>query len=75
MCFHFVQKRAWGYVWEKDEIQKWKKEAKEWDEKVKKNEKAIKQFKEKKEEQYEGELWVILCSSVNTADWLQILKD
>ena len=51
----------------KDQIQVWKKEAEEWDEKVMKNEDAVKQSKEvkKKREQYEGELLVILCGSIN----------
>ena len=70
--FHFVQSKA-VLLGAEHKIQMWKKESEKWDEEVKKNEEAIKQFKEeKKREQYEGELWVILCSSVNTADWLQI---
>ena len=55
--FHFVQRNINRYVVSEDQIQELKKRAEEWDKKVKKNEEAIKQFKEKeKREQYEGEL-------------------
>ena len=37
------------------EIQLWKKEAEEWEDKVNKNEEVVKKL-EKKKEQYEGEL-------------------
>ena len=49
-----------------------KKEAEEWEDKVKKNEKHLRKLEsEKKREQYEGELGVVLWNSVTTmqADW------
>ena len=52
--FHFVQQKVWGDVWEEGDIQRYKKEAKEWEDKVKKNEEVVKKL-EKKREQYEGE--------------------
>ena len=49
-----------------------KKKAEEWEDKVKKNEKHLKKLEsERKREQYEGELGVVLWNSVSTmqADW------
>ena len=49
-----------------------KKKAEEWEDKLKKNEEHLKKLEsEKKREQYEGELGVVLWNSVNTmqADW------
>ena len=51
-----------------------KKKAKEWENKLKKNEECLKKLeseKKKKREQYEGELGVVFWNSVNTmlADW------
>ena len=49
--------------------QHWKKEAEDWEDKVKKNEEYLKKLeseKKKKREQYEGELGVVLWNSVNT---------
>ena len=45
-----------------------KKEAEEWEDKVKKNEEHLKKLESerKKKEQYEGELGVVLWNSVNT---------
>ena len=53
--FHFVQREVRGVVGAEGLIQRWKKEAKESEDKVKKNEEVVKKL-EKKREQYEGEL-------------------
>ena len=52
--FHFVQCKVQGDAWTEDEIQHFKKEAEEWEDKVKKNQEAI-SIIEKQREQYEGE--------------------
>ena len=52
--FHFVQDKVRGAVWAESTIQHRKKEAEEWEDKVKKNEEVVKKL-EKKREQYEGE--------------------
>ena len=60
---HLVQR---GIV---EQAQLWKKEAEEWEDKVKKNQEHLKKLeskKKKKREQYEGELGVVLWNSVNT---------
>ena len=47
--------------------QRYKEEAEEWEDKVKKTEEHLKKLEsEKKREQYEGELGVVLWNSVNT---------
>ena len=48
--------------------QRYKKEAEDWEDKVKKNEEHLKKLEseKKKREQYEGELGVVLWNSVNT---------
>ena len=56
---HLVQR---GHV---EEAQRYKKEAEEWEDKVKKNEEHLKNLG-KKREQYESELGVVLWNSVNT---------
>ena len=53
--FHFVQRKVTGDVRAERGIQHWKKDAEEWEDKVKKNEEVVKKL-EKKREQYEGEL-------------------
>ena len=52
--FHVVQRKARGEVGAEDRIQQCKKEAEEWEDKVKKNKKL-----EKEREQYKGELCVV----------------
>ena len=52
--FHFVQRKVQGDVVAESGIQRYKKEAEEWEDKVKKNEEVVKKL-EKKREQYEGE--------------------
>ena len=52
--FHFVQQKVWGVAGREGEIQYYKKEAEEWEDKVKKNEKAVSNI-QKEREQYEGE--------------------
>ena len=52
--FHFVQGKVQGAVGVESYIQRYKKEAEEWEDKVKKNEEVVKKL-EKKREQYEGE--------------------
>ena len=52
--FHFVQEKFQGSNWAENNIQCYKKEAKEWEDDVKKNEEVVKKL-EKKREQYEGE--------------------
>ena len=48
-------------------VQYYKKEAEKWEDKVKKNKEYLKKLEsEKKREQYEGELGVVLWNSVNT---------
>ena len=39
--FHFVQRKVWGDAGAEGYIQRWKKEAEEWEDKVKKNQEAI----------------------------------
>ena len=51
---HFVQLKVLGNVGAEDDIQRWKKEAEEWEDKVKKNQEAI-TIIVKRREQYEGE--------------------
>ena len=55
--FHFVQEKVLGTVgdvWAESKIQQYKKEAEEWEDKVKKNEEVVNKL-EKKKEQYESE--------------------
>ena len=52
--FHFVQLKVQGAVGAESTIQRYKKEAEEWEDKVKKNEEVVNKL-EKKREQYEGE--------------------
>ena len=52
--FHFVQYKVRGIVEVEGLIQQYKKEAEEWEDKVKKNEEVVNKL-EKKREQYEGE--------------------
>ena len=52
--FSIVQKKVQGDVGVQSWIQCHKKEAEEWEDKVKKNEEFVKKL-EKKKEQYEGE--------------------
>ena len=61
--FHVVQDKVRGVVGAEDDIQRWKKEAEEWEDEVKKKEEVITKL-EKTREQYEGELWVVLWNSV-----------
>ena len=51
---HFVQKKVLGYAVIPGYIQHHKKQAEEWEDKVKKNQEAFSNIK-KKREQYEGE--------------------
>ena len=62
-----MQEKVWGTVGAESYIQRYKKEAEEWEDKVKKNEEVVKKL-EKKREQYEGEWLVVLLSSVNTME-------
>ena len=52
--FHFVQEKVQGDVGAESDIQRYKKLAEEWEDKVKKNEEVVNKL-EKKKEQYEGE--------------------
>ena len=52
--FHFVQAKVLGSAEAEGEIQRWKKEAEEWEDKVKKSQEAVMNI-EKKRKQYEGE--------------------
>ena len=52
--FHFVQDKVQGNAGAEGNIQEWKKEAEEWEDKVKKNQEAVSNIV-KKREQYEGE--------------------
>ena len=54
-------------VGRKEELKEYKKEEKEWNDKLKKNEEHLKKLEsEKKREQHEGELGVVLWAGVNT---------
>ena len=66
--FHFVQDKVRGDVWAEGEIQRWKKEAEEWEDAVKKNEEVVKEL-EKKREHYEGEL-VLVNSMPYKLTWI-----
>ena len=53
--FHFVQDKVqWGNVGAEGWIQRYKKQAEEWEDKVKENQEAVSNIT-KKREQYEGE--------------------
>ena len=56
-----------------EDVQDKEKEAKEWEDKVNKNEEHLKKLESEKKQkvQYEGELGVVLWNRVNTmqADW------
>ena len=52
--FHFVQEKVQGYAGAEGYIQRYKKAAEEWEDKVKKNQEAISNI-EMKKEQYESE--------------------
>ena len=56
--FHVVQGKVWGNVGVEVDIQRYKKQAEEWGDKVKKNEEVLTNL-EKKREQYKGELRVV----------------
>ena len=57
--FNVVQSIIMGWVGVEGDIQRWKREAKEWGDQVKKNEEVVEKL-EKKREQYEGELRMFL---------------
>ena len=57
VMFHVVQRNVRGIVGGEYWIQRYKKEAKEQEDKVKNNEEVVRKL-EKRREQYEGELWV-----------------
>ena len=52
--FHFVQNKVQGFAGYEGDIQRCKKEAEKYEDKVKQKEEAVKSLKKKKE-QYEGE--------------------
>ena len=59
------------------EIKKYKKKAKEWEEEVKENEEHLKKLEsEKKRDQHEGELGVVLwgCVNINTYSCLTLTR-
>ena len=62
-----MQLKVQGAVGRESEIQRYKKSAEEWEDKVKKYEEVVNKL-EKKREQYEGEWLVVLLSSVNTME-------
>ena len=62
--FYFVQEEVWGVAGAEGEIQRNKKRAEEWEDKVKKILETITNI-EMKREQYEGESWM---SSVNSME-------
>ena len=59
-----MQRKVRGAVGAESNIQRYKKSAEEWEDKVKKNEEVVNKL-EKKREQYEGEWLAVLLSSVN----------
>ena len=60
---HVVQDKVRGNVGAEGWIQQWKKIAEKREDEIKKKEDVVKKL-EKKREQYEGELWVVLWNSV-----------
>ena len=62
----FIQRQAWGAAAAEQYVEQWKKEAEEWDRKVKMNEKHLKKLEFAKEPYIDGKLIVAVSYAVSS---------